>query len=115
MHEHTASVLKDLAEHGVAPEMVQVGNEIAAGMLWPLGRIGGKKPAEDEQTQFARLARLIGAGARAVREASTPQHPIQVVVHIHGGGKAGHPKWFLEKLHANPIDYDILALSFYPA
>jgi arabinogalactan endo-1,4-beta-galactosidase len=115
VHEYTASVLKDLIENDAAPEMVQVGNEIASGMLWPLGRIGGSKSPDEEQAQWARLARLINAGARAVREASAPERPIRVVVHIHGGGRAGLPKWFLGKLHANPVDYDILALSFYPA
>jgi arabinogalactan endo-1,4-beta-galactosidase len=115
VNEYTGSVLKDLADNGVAPEMVQVGNEIASGMLWPQGRIGGSKSPAEEQAQWARLARLINAGSRAVRDASTPQRRIRVVVHIHGGGRAGLPKWFLGKLHANPVDYDILALSFYPA
>jgi arabinogalactan endo-1,4-beta-galactosidase len=115
VHEYTASVLKDLAANDATPDLVQVGNEIAGGMLWPLGRITSGKSPEEDAAQWSRFARLINAGARAVREASTGEHPIQVVVHIHGGGRAGLPQWFLGKLHANPIEYDVLALSFYPA
>ena len=115
MHEYTASVLKEFDGDDLTPDMVQVGNEIASGMLWPQGRIVDRKTPEEDRVQWSRLARLINAGSRAVREASTPQGKIKVVVHIHGGGRAGLPQWFLGKLHQNPVDYDVLAVSFYPA
>jgi arabinogalactan endo-1,4-beta-galactosidase len=114
VHDYTADVLKTLATNGALPDMVQVGNEITGGMLWPDGKVLNASP-ESEAQQWQRFAALLNAGAKAVREAQSPNHPIRIVLHIHGGGKAGLPKWFFEKLDRNPVDYDVIALSFYPA
>lgn len=115
VYDYTASVLKQLAEAGATPDMVQVGNEVAGGMLWPLGKVLGA-PKEHEARQWQRFARLLNAGARAVREAGLAAgKSIRVVIHIHGGGKPGLPKWFFGKLAQHAVDYDVVALSFYPA
>jgi arabinogalactan endo-1,4-beta-galactosidase len=114
VHDYTADVLKTLADDGVHPEMVQVGNEITAGMLWPDGKLLNTPPDKEDQ-QWRNFSTLFNAGAKAVRETQTPDHPIRIVLHIHGGGKQGMAKWFFEKLNRNPVDYDIVGLSFYPA
>src|SRR5688500_12217043 len=115
VHEYTASVMNALADAGATPHMVQIGNEIAGGMLWPDGKVLDT-PQEVELRQWARFARLLNAGSRAVREASkTSGTPIRVVIHIHGGGKPGLPKWFFGKLKPHNVDFDVVALSFYPA
>jgi arabinogalactan endo-1,4-beta-galactosidase len=114
VHDYTADVLKALREDGVVPEMVQVGNEIASGILWPDGKVAGAE-GDDEAKQWEKFARLVRAGVTAVREASTPKRPIRIMIHIHGGGKKGMAKWFFgEKLAKYPIDFDIVGLSFYP-
>ena len=115
VHDYTVSVLKQLHDAGAAPDMVQVGNEIAGGMLWPDGKVLNAAK-EDESRQWTRFARLLNAGSRAVREASKAANkPIRVVIHIHGGGKPGLPKWFFGKLKPHYVDFDVVALSFYPA
>ena len=117
VHDYTADVLKHLADAGATPDMVQVGNEIAGGMLWPDGKVLDAK-GDAEAAQWKRFARLFAAGSRAVREAAKAEHPIRVVLHIHGGGKPGLPKWFFGKFDAaagGAGDYDVVALSFYPA
>jgi arabinogalactan endo-1,4-beta-galactosidase len=111
VHDYTAEVLAAMKSDGVVPSVVQVGNEITAGMLWPDGQIAG----DDIPTDFARLATLLRAGIRAVREASTPQRPIRVALHIHGGGQQGVPTWFFDHLSPHALDFDIIALSVYPA
>jgi arabinogalactan endo-1,4-beta-galactosidase len=112
VYDYTAEVLRDLIASGAAPDMVQVGNEIAPGMLWPDGKILHHTPEEDQSWQ--RFARLFASGAKAVRDASTTQHPIRVVLHIHGGGHEGLPMWFFGKFNRYCTDYDVIALSFYP-
>jgi arabinogalactan endo-1,4-beta-galactosidase len=115
VHEYTASVLKTLADAGATPDMVQIGNEIAGGMLWPDGKVLNA-PKDVEARQWERFARLLNAGSRGVREVSKQAgKPIRVVVHIHGGGKPGLPKWFFGKLAPYNVDFDVIALSFYPA
>jgi arabinogalactan endo-1,4-beta-galactosidase len=114
VNDYTVSVLKDLRESGAMPDMVQVGNEITAGILWPAGKVLDAPPATEAE-QWARFARLVNAGSRAVRSFQTPGHKIRIVIHIHGGGREGLPKWFFAKFNRNAVDYDVIGLSFYPA
>jgi arabinogalactan endo-1,4-beta-galactosidase len=114
--QYTSDVLKDLIGSGAAPDMVQVGNEITAGMIWPDGNVLNV-PAEKEQLQWKQFARLFNAGAKAVRAASSASsaHPMRIILHIHGGGREGLPKWFFGKFDTAGSDFDIIGLSFYPA
>src|SRR5688500_1880442 len=78
VYDYTASVMKALGDAAAEPDMVQVGNEIAGGMLWPDGKVLNA-PKEHEARQWERFARLLNAGSRAVREASkTSGKPIRV-------------------------------------
>ncbi len=99
---YTASVLRLMQTAGVLPDMVQVGNEITAGLLWPLGK------APD----FAAIARLTQAGARAVKQFDLP-----VLLHLdRGGDREGCVSWleryFLAARGARSID--AIGLSYYP-
>jgi len=114
VHDYTIQVLKDFQADGTMPDMVQVGNEITAGVLWPQGQVLDV-PAAQEDEQWRRFARLIAAGCRAVRESQTATHPIRIMIHIHGGGKEGMAKYFWGKFQLSPDLYDIVGLSFYPA
>lgn len=109
VHDYTADVLDTLASKGLRPRGVQVGNEITAGMLFPDGRIKGKDPAT-----WARLARLFNAGAKAVRARSTPERPIEVMLHVHGGGREGIVTWFVDHFSRAGGDFDSIGVSFYP-
>jgi arabinogalactan endo-1,4-beta-galactosidase len=113
VHDYTADVLSSLRQNGTPPDMVQIGNEIAAGILWPDGQLDGKTEP-DKQRQWDRFARLVKSGCRAAREAGPKDHPARIVIHIHGGGREGLPKWFFENLSRHDVDYDIIGLSFYP-
>jgi arabinogalactan endo-1,4-beta-galactosidase len=120
VHDYTADVLRACAAAGVTPDLVQVGNEITAGILWPTALLY-KATGEQEEQQWRTFARLLDAGCRAVREASTPGHPIRIVIHVDHGGR-DMPVWFFRKLAATPVgpdgkpvEFDVIGLSFYPA
>jgi arabinogalactan endo-1,4-beta-galactosidase len=114
VHDYTVAVMADLRDSGVTPDMVQVGNEITAGILWPRAQVLDM-PAGQEPEQWRRFAQLIAAGCKAVRGFQTDAHPIRIMIHIHGGGKEGMAKYFFGKFKLDPTDYDIVGLSFYPA
>jgi arabinogalactan endo-1,4-beta-galactosidase len=114
VHDYTASVLKNLGDAGVMPDWVQVGNEITAGVLWPTGQVLNV-PTDREGAQWQKFADLIDSGCRAVREAQSANHPIKIVIHIHGGGKEKMADYFFGKFHLDPSAYDVVGLSFYPA
>jgi arabinogalactan endo-1,4-beta-galactosidase len=114
VHDYTVSVMQAFQADGDLPDMVQVGNEITSGVLWPRGNVLDV-PTDQQDVQWAHFARLINAGAKAVRSFQTDSHKIRIVIHIHGGGREGLPKWFFGKFTRNPVDFDVMGLSFYPA
>jgi arabinogalactan endo-1,4-beta-galactosidase len=116
--DYTTSVIKDLQSNGAAPDMVQVGNEITSGMLWPQGKLNYDGAPELQRLQWEHFTALVAAGVRGVRAAEQDRKKITVIVHVHGGGQAGLPQWFFNKFMANggnAVDFDIIGLSFYPA
>jgi len=50
VREWTAYTIRAFREAGVMPEMVQIGNEVRNGMMWPLGRL------PDNWDNFAKLS-----------------------------------------------------------
>lgn len=90
------------------PDMVQIGNEITGGMLWPLGK------CSDTPLGFASLAVLLKAGMAGVR-AGANEHTPQIMIHIDRGGDWRGTQWFFDALHAQGVlDYDVMGLSYYP-
>jgi beta-galactosidase len=57
VYDYTKDVIQQLKNQGTTPDMVQVGNEINHGMLWPDGNISNPDG----------LAQLINAGTAAVK------------------------------------------------
>jgi arabinogalactan endo-1,4-beta-galactosidase len=115
VHDYTLEVLADLKANHAEPQLVQIGNEITAGMLWPHGQITRTDDAAGDERQWKRFAQLVNAGSRAVRESQDPSRPIRIIVHIHGGGHPGLPQWFFGKFDRGGVDYDVIGLSCYPA
>lgn len=113
VHDYTVDVLRQLAAANASPDMVQIGNEVMAGILWPTGQLYPIKK-DAEQQQWQEFSRLLNAGARAIREESAAEHRnIRVVLHVDRGGRPACV-WFFQKLSETPVDFDIMGLSFYP-
>lgn len=98
---YTKRVLIALRDQGTLPEMVQVGNEINHGMLWPDGHISNPD----------NLAELLKAGVEAVREVDSS---IIVMMHIALGGQNREATFWLDNMIARGVDFDIIGLSYYP-
>jgi arabinogalactan endo-1,4-beta-galactosidase len=104
VYDYTAEVLNDLKAAGAYPDMVQIGNEINNGMLLPVGSTGA----------FDRLADLIGAGIRAVRDTTPAGHDTKIMIHLAEGGNNAKFRSFFDSLTAYTDDFDVIGLSFYP-
>ncbi len=101
VYAYTKDILTQCVNAALAPDMVQIGNELTNGLLWPTGRV----------PNYPTVCRYVMAGVRAVREV-LPQCP--VMVHLDNGGN--HPlyrTWF-DSFFANGGDCDIIGLSYYP-
>jgi beta-galactosidase len=101
LKSYTKRVLIALRDQGTLPEMVQVGNEINHGMLWPDGHIGN----------LDNLAELLKAGVEGVREVDPS---IVVMMHIALGGQNREATFWLDNMIARGVDFDIIGLSYYP-
>ena len=103
--EYTRNTMISFRDSAVFPDMVQVGNEISNGMLWPNGKL------PDNWDNFAAL---VQAGINGVH-ASCGNNPCpQIMIHIDKGGDKNFTKYFFDKLHSYGIRYDVIGQSYYP-
>lgn len=72
VYDYTKKVLGDFKAAGALPEMVQVGNEITNGMIWPLGKL----PSADNGKT---LASFVASGLKAVHDTDAG---IKTMIHI---------------------------------
>jgi len=97
---HTRAVCESLRTAGVTPRIVQVGNEINDGLLWPDGRAS---------LSLDRTAALVAAGAAAVRAASPRS---LVMLHLAATDSTAL-RWLLDGLAARGVQWDVTGLSYY--
>jgi len=102
---YTRDTITAFREAGVLPDMVQIGNEVINGMLWPDGRL----PANWDN--FVELVRAGIAGVEAGRGAQTRP---RIMVHIDRGGDQPRTKSFFDRLHSYGLNYDVIGQSYYP-
>lgn len=105
LYDYTFSVLIELNDEGLLPDIVQIGNEINAMMLqqeelvWPIN--------------WTRNAKIINNGIQAVRAVSDQtDKKIEVMLHI---AQPENGLWWFEQATQNGvIDFDWIGLSYYP-
>jgi arabinogalactan endo-1,4-beta-galactosidase len=90
--------------------MVQIGNEIRTGMLWPDGRVDGEY---DIPVQWDRLVALLDAGRRGVLDAAGDERPT-IMIHFDNGAKNEMCRGFFDNLVERGLEFDVIGLSFYP-
>jgi len=105
---YTREVLLAHAAAGVWPAMVQLGNEVTNGMLWPHGRIS--------TAGWGAFASLFSAARDGVADATafTGLAAPRVLLHTDRGGDNTAARWYLDNAHAQGMNFDVIALSYYP-
>ncbi len=101
VYDFTRSTLLTMRSEHVFPTMIQVGNELSNGLLWPYGKV----------PNYDNIARFINAGIRAVRSVD---QEIPIMLHLdNGGNNALYREWFDEFMKRGE-DFQIIGLSYYP-
>jgi len=101
VYDFTKDVLDICKDEDIMPGMVQVGNELSNGLMWPFGKV----------PEYDNIARFVKAGVKAVREASPD---IKVMIHLDNGGKIElYEEWF-DNFVKRGGDFDVIGLSYYP-
>lgn len=119
VYDFTFSVMNKFLENGVNITMVQVGNELSNGLLWPEGKV----------PNYDNIARFVNAGIRAVRKADERRilgvingvnekcrelEKIPVMIHLdNGGNNTLYREWF-DNFTRRGEDFEIIGLSYYP-
>ncbi|CAN5169005.1 hypothetical protein BH09BAC6_BH09BAC6_00840 [soil metagenome] len=101
LYAYTADVMRQLEAQGTTPDMVQVGNEINHGMVWPDGAINN----------LDSLSQLIYQGIKAVKTVSPKT---TIMLHVALGGQNEESRFFLDNMAARNVPFDVIGLSYYP-
>ena len=101
VYDFTLESMRTFLDAGVNITMVQVGNELSNGLLWPEGKV----------PNYDNIATFVNAGIRAVRKADAA---IPVMIHLdNGGNNALYREWF-DNFTKRGEDFEIIGLSYYP-
>jgi arabinogalactan endo-1,4-beta-galactosidase len=96
----TKNTLLALKAQGTLPDMVQIGNEISHGMLWPDGKL----------KNLDTLAVLIKAGIKGVKDVDGH---IKIMLHIAAGGQNAESRYFIDNMLKRGVKFDIIGESYY--
>jgi len=102
VHDYTLQTLQALVAAGVTPDMVQIGNEITAGMLFPDGASSNEN--------WPKLGQLLKAGASATQEVDSK---IRIMLHIEKGGDNATTRWWVDHALAEKVPFQVLGQSCY--
>jgi beta-galactosidase len=101
VYEFTKRIISELKAQGTLPDMVQIGNEINHGMIWPEGHI----------SHLDSLAQLIKAGTDAVMKVDPS---IIMLLHIALGGQNDESVFFISNMLSRGVYFDVIGESYYP-
>lgn len=107
VYQYTYDTIIAFKDAGVMPDMVQIGNEITSGMLWPDGKSWGEGGGE-----FDRLSELLKAGIAGLK-AAAGDTDVTVMLHLDKGTKQEQYKWWFDEITARDVPFDVIGMSMY--
>ncbi|KAF2401254.1 glycosyl hydrolase 53 [Trichodelitschia bisporula] len=103
---YTTEVLDAFFAAGLDVNLVGIGNEVRAGLLWPTAKYD----------QMGNIAKILTAASHAVRN-SQYKSKAKVMIHLDRGYSWSTQEWFYDgivKAGFNMRDVDVQGISFYP-
>lgn len=101
VYTFTKDSLSRILDEKINVTMIQVGNELSNGLLWPEGKV----------PNYDNIARFVSAGIRACRKVNAL---IPLMIHLdNGGNNELYRRWFDNYLRRGE-DFDYIGLSYYP-
>ena len=99
--DYTKETLLALKKEDAFPTMIQVGNELTNGMLWPYGQV----------PEYDNLARFVNAGIKAVREVDKD---VPIMIHLDNGGNNELYRTWFDEFMKRGEEFQIIGMSYYP-
>ncbi|MCC6460440.1 MAG: glycosyl hydrolase 53 family protein [Saprospiraceae bacterium] len=101
LYDYTFEVMRQLQAQGTPPDMVQIGNEINHGIVWPEGSVA----------HLDSLAQLLCAGTAAVKAV---QPATVMMLHVALGGQNDESVFFIDHMLQRGVHFDVIGESYYP-
>jgi arabinogalactan endo-1,4-beta-galactosidase len=105
---YTRDTVRAFAAQGTPPAMIQIGNEVTNGMLWPGGRVYDEQGGE----HWDGFVALLKAGLQGAADVTSA--PPRTLIHIDRGGDIGGARYFYDHILGADVRFDVVALSYYP-
>jgi arabinogalactan endo-1,4-beta-galactosidase len=103
--EYTRDTIAAMAKADVLPDIIQVGNEVSNGFMWPSGKL------PENWNQFADY---IYAGVNGIDAGRGNGKRPRIMIHVDHGGNIALTRAFFDKFNSYNIPYDMIGFSFYP-
>jgi beta-galactosidase len=101
LYDYTKKVIEELKAQGTTPDIVQIGNEINHGIVWPEGNV----------SNIDGTAQLLNAGTAAVKSVDPN---IVMMLHVALGGQNHESVNFIDNMIARGVPFDVIGESYYP-
>jgi arabinogalactan endo-1,4-beta-galactosidase len=108
IYNYTMDTMDSFQTNGVPLSLVSIGNEITAGMLWPLGEFSDNA---------YNLARLLHSASAGIKDSNILPQPA-IMIHLDNGWNyQTQENWYDTVLAEGPLassDFDVQGVSYYP-
>lgn len=107
VYNYTLAVSNAFAAASLAPVIISIGNEIRAGLLWPLGTT----------SSYYNIATLLHSAAWGIKDSNLATQP-KIMIHLDNGWSWAQQQYFYTTVLAQgPLlltDFDMMGVSYYP-
>ncbi|TGO24103.1 hypothetical protein BPAE_0112g00220 [Botrytis paeoniae] len=107
VYNYTLAVSDAFASAGISPSIISIGNEIRAGLLWPIGTT----------SSYYNIASLLHSASAGIKDSTLTTKP-KIMIHLDNGYSWSEQQYFYTTvLAAGPLlttDFDMMGVSFYP-
>ncbi|KAM0134774.1 hypothetical protein ACHAP3_005330 [Botrytis cinerea] len=107
VYNYTLAVSDAFASAGISPSIISIGNEIRAGLLWPIGTT----------SSYYNIASLLHSASAGIKDSTLATKP-KIMIHLDNGYSWSEQQYFYKTvLAAGPLlttDFDMMGVSYYP-
>ena len=105
VYQFTKDCLTKIKNEGLDTDLIQIGNEITNGMVWPYAELNAKRD------NFEPLTKLLKAGIEAAKEV----YPnIKIIIHLEKSNLKDIYFEYFSNLEKYNVEFDIIGMSYYP-
>jgi arabinogalactan endo-1,4-beta-galactosidase len=111
LQQYVTSTLTTMAQFHAWPDMIQIGNEVDGGMLWPLGNAwsGSNGSFNNNYALLYNTAHIAITNAAGQLQQPMPK----IMLHISSSGNLAHTRFFLDSALNAGMTFDVVGLSYY--